>query len=645
VVLAADQADVKHLAQLAKDKLRLKGIKGFYTAAGHELAPGAPLEEGAVILAHRGEAFVGKAPPEVEAGAGSLASGEERPLPLPIDSAFARSWVRSDSLVSGWRRLRVMSFNILAPCLAQGAGLECSVGRTSNTGRGARSWGVYPTAKKPMHATQPLTHNFSCSQADLAWEHRLPRLLHELLLPQPDLICLQELDAISWPDIQRALQQRGYCQGISAKAKGGANNFVAMFWKEEVLQAVGESEIVYLKAQGTIAAVIQRFRFRCEGPEFVAMTTHLKAGLRLKDEQDRSKLVDDLLSVLGNFTKLDDIVFFTGDFNAHLEDLHFFGDYGADGASKLPGLALPRLLKAGFRCAVQEATGGRPLAFSQWCWRSDVEIRSVIDHVLLRGPSLASQASLAAPSEAEVIEAGGLPNARHPSDHIPVVVDIGFEVEPAHAVAQGAALLASPAVQASLSEKYLLRLGQDLPQSGRVALTEDGFKYVSLPKEWQAARQQFVDAAAALHAASMKDVLEADRAALQRNLIKQHGFSQGQLAWGFWSPPSTVGIHISLGKHADSLGVGRRVRFQVRRLLDFQKRILGAPSSSVGMFCARWFTYEVALVDEARCEGEEPHISFAIFGARFVGVCEAGGYTGDAVEPPPVDGHSTRNSQ
>merc|ERR1740129_520450 len=87
---------------------------------------------------------------------------------------------------------------------------------------------------------------------------------------------------------------------------------------------------------------------------------------------------------------------------------------------------MPHLVRSGFRCAVQEVTGGQPLAFSQWCWRCDVEIRSVIDHVLLRGSDISACAALAAPSEDAVIEAGGLPNERHPSDHIPVVVDINF---------------------------------------------------------------------------------------------------------------------------------------------------------------------------------------------------------------------------
>merc|ERR1711920_204273 len=175
--------------------------------------------------------------------------------------------------------------------------------------------------------------------------------------------------------------------------------------------------------------------------------------------------------------------------------------------------------------------------------------------------------------------------------------------------------------QSCISEKDLLCLGQGLPQSGRVALTEDGFKYVLLPKEWQAARRQLVDAAASFYRSAAKDQLDADMSALQRHLGGKKGVSQDQLAWGFWTPPSCVGMHISLGKHADAVGVGRRVRFQVKRLLDFQTRKLGTPSSGLegeSLFCARWFTFEVVLVDESRCEGEEPHISFAIFGARHV---------------------------
>merc|ERR1712183_641295 len=138
-------------------------------------------------------------------------------------------------------------------------------------------------------------------------------------------------------------------------------------------------------------------------------------------------------------------------------------------------------------------------------------IRSVIDHVLLRGADISACAALAAPSEDAVTEAGGLPNERHPSDHIPVVVDINFRgMPPPPSADPGELLRPAESPQSCISEKDLLCLGQGLPQSGRVALTEDGFKYVLLPKEWQAARGQFVDAAAAFYRSVAKDQLDAD---------------------------------------------------------------------------------------------------------------------------------------
>ena len=60
-----------------------------------------------------------------------------------------------------------------------------------------------------------------------------------------------------------------------------------------------------------------------------------------------------------------------------------------------PALAVPRLECARFRCAVREATVA-PLAFTQWCNRCDVEIKSVIDHILLRGAGCCPRAPLTA---------------------------------------------------------------------------------------------------------------------------------------------------------------------------------------------------------------------------------------------------------
>jgi len=649
VAMASQRADLKRLTVLAKDKLRLKGIQGFYTGGGQELTEGEELPEDALVLVHRGEPFVGK----VKVLPSPQPNQEPAHLAASIDSSFQRSWTAA---VAATPVLRVLSFNILAPVLAQGANQTddpesgaADVVET-RTSPATQSFGVYyvPKVSGSKHG---LSHNFACDPRYLSWQHRFPRLQHELLHHRPDLLCLQEMDSTAWEDCQHFLTQHGYCKGVCSQAKGGANNFVAMFWREDRFRAEQDPEIVYLKAQGTITAIIQRLHLLkaepvtciccngsgqdsfgvcplCEGERsfaetetFVAVTTHLKAGLKEKDEQDRTKQAEDLLYVLQNFLTPNERVIFTGDFNAHLEDLPFFDSSGAE-ISRLPGLVLPRLLQHGFRCAVREATGGRHLSFSQWCRRCDVEIRSVIDHILIRGPSLLACAALEAPDPSIVSAAGALPNQSHPSDHIPVIVDFAFEnkskwsLQPGcPAKSQGISCEALDSPSVIMSEKELLSFAQDLPQNGRVALTEDGFKYVALPKEWQAARQELLKAAAAVFPSCMPEQLDVDKAALGRQLAQR---KQAVSLWDFWSPTSCVGLHISLGKHADHLDVGRRVRFQVKKLFNFMTRKLGEPSSSGGphLFCARWFTFEVKLIDTVRCEGEEPHISFAVFGAK-----------------------------
>jgi hypothetical protein len=65
--------------------------------------------------------------------------------------------------------------------------------------------------------------------------------------------------------------------------------------------------------------------------------------------------------------------------------------------------------------------------FTMWCGRGDLEAKTIFDYVFVRGPSLTVLAALLAPAGEDISgDPCRLPNPRFPSDHIPVVVDIGF---------------------------------------------------------------------------------------------------------------------------------------------------------------------------------------------------------------------------
>jgi len=552
-----------------------------------------------------------------------------------VHTPFERAWQGKGEFECFWPSLRVQTFNILAPCLAQGSTVARNCSETSPeehpraASKQKRNYGVYARSRAPQ-CREAQSHNFQCNQAFLAWEHRFPRLRTELLQYQPDLLCLQELDATAWTDVRRLLRESGYSDGICSIAKGGANNFVGMFWKLDRLAAIGDHEIIYLKAQGTVTAVIQRLCLVSaavsgdRSTSFLAVTAHFKAGLKEKNEQDRARQASDLLVVLEMLAKAEENIILTGDFNSHIEPLSFFAPPDCrDGQPQepLPSLVLPCLESKGFRCAVRETTG-RAMSFSQWCMRGDVEIKSAIDHILLRGSSLHAQAALAAPEDAAVIAQGCLPSEAYPSDHMPVVVDIAFREANLSHVMRGYLPTGLQAAQQALSEKELLEIGKELPQEGRVAITEDGFKYVALPKDWQAFCERLCEAAASCYKCSSPEMLHSDRTALEKHLLRKLDTSSEGMSkyhWGFWTPQSPAGLHITLGKHADALNVGKRVRFQVRKLLHFQSRKLGEQSSfEWRFFGARWFTFQVNLVDSVRCEGDEPHISFACFGAKLL---------------------------
>ena len=187
---------------------------------------GDELHMGMLVLASRGEAFVGKLRPEQAAAA--------LPEPEPatdLPDHYERTWSDGGGAAARGRPatnvLRVLQFNVLAPSLTAGtlgepaalglaAGEQqqlplggCGVfyrdlsamvgggdggaahGGASGGGKGAKAKKKRCGWCKQASCPGPAAHRFRCAQSDVEWSRRLPLLLSELLRHDADVLCLQ----------------------------------------------------------------------------------------------------------------------------------------------------------------------------------------------------------------------------------------------------------------------------------------------------------------------------------------------------------------------------------------------------------------------------------------------------------------------
>lgn len=71
---------------------------------------------------------------------------------------------------------------------------------------------------------------FNCDTLVLSWEYRCSRLIEEILRYDPDVIGVEELDQINFPEILKALSE--IYEGYYEKKIGDNLDGCAVFWKK-----------------------------------------------------------------------------------------------------------------------------------------------------------------------------------------------------------------------------------------------------------------------------------------------------------------------------------------------------------------------------------------------------------------------------
>lgn len=335
-------------------------------------------------------------------------------------------------------KLRVMSFNVLAKEFARGAPEEAT--HVAPEDRAAapppdglalveRNWSSSSSSSShPGRVVDAQKVPFRCPQSCLEWRYRWPKIRETILAQNADLIALQELDLApddsTWPEVLQAFESVGY-HGRSAKKLQFASDGVALFWRAARLRPVGKPEVWRLHQKSVHIALSQLLVL--DGKVmFRAVTTHLKAGITHAEEYERYEQIKALARQLSSAEpRVPTLIL--ADLNSHCRRLN-----GKDGVTVEP-LVYDFLTSQGFRSLCKEINLSREeMQFTCWGGWQGYDVAGVFDYVLGYEEHLEHQAQiirpmrlLGCPQAADVRKfSERLPNKDHPSDHIPVVVDL-----------------------------------------------------------------------------------------------------------------------------------------------------------------------------------------------------------------------------
>lgn len=252
----------------------------------------------------------------------------------------------------------------------------------------------------------------------LKWPFRKDRILEQILLLSPDVICLQEVDHFS-DFFEPFFDELGY-EGcffqkkdspcLRCKGNSGPDG-IAMFYRKNKFSLL-ESERKYLenveKGESNQPIMICMLKDKEAEKNICFSVTHFKAKKgfeNLRTAQARSSLK----SIEGFRARVDpeSAVVFCGDFNGvPSEDFYEAISHHNGG-----------LLKSAYLIAT-----GQEIAYTTWKIRQDLEVKHAIDYIWYSHELLEVASYLELPDEKEIPEAR-LPSYSSPSDHLPLCCD------------------------------------------------------------------------------------------------------------------------------------------------------------------------------------------------------------------------------
>jgi len=321
-------------------------------------------------------------------------------------------------------RIRVLTFNILADSLAQGS--EASPDVCQPCPDIFEENGAGGVVYHPWHKSDDRCFQFSCAKDVLLWSRRWRMLKAQILALEPDLIGLQEVDLLTVDDekleahdaeIRHDLESAGY-DGAFARKHGRASDGVALFWRQSRLRREGDPETWSLGASVHVA-LAQRLCLDNKW-QFLAVATHLKAGLFSEAETAREKQSHRLLQLL----KPHPSAIVLADLNAHCGVPVTSGGSDAEVKGTMSQPRAYPLLVNSLKSAYKAVQGEEP-NFTCWGGWADREVRIICDYILTKGTMFRPWRVLQVPTVASIVKyAERLPNWDFPSDHVPLAADL-----------------------------------------------------------------------------------------------------------------------------------------------------------------------------------------------------------------------------
>jgi mRNA deadenylase 3'-5' endonuclease subunit Ccr4 len=260
--------------------------------------------------------------------------------------------------------------------------------------------------------TQPENYMYAGEYA--LWSHRKPLLFDLLSLYNPDVICLQEMMFVEYPDFEVRLAARGYSgvvQSVKSKGKGSNDHPVglATFFRTSKFQLVWQEHRSRCMALGLVFVQPSSQPQHC----IAVANVHLESAW--KKYNIRFQQLKSLFDQLQKHTFTSVIVL--GDFNNRMNGC-------------MRKLMLEGHVDALFEdhgVVVTEKAYSHPHKFHTVYSESDPTFvmpdhHYFLDHICFSYETLRPKGALELMTEEDrhIILATSLPNRTHPSDHLPV---------------------------------------------------------------------------------------------------------------------------------------------------------------------------------------------------------------------------------
>lgn len=235
------------------------------------------------------------------------------------------------------------------------------------------------------------------------------RLISEILRWQPDVLCLQEVDAcgfLSKRYFEEALKPSGYVLAIDAVKKTG-NDGCCVFVRMSLHSSLGLKATSALGNSNQVAAMVHLQNEK--GLSVLIGTTHFKA--KKGHEETRRKQSIALREMVKNTLPANTSCIICGDFNADSSEPAVVG-----------------MRDDGWKSAYTECCGNEP--YSTWKIRSSGEVKRCIDYIWLQDSSNQNiwVDSCVLPPTDDAVGEERFPSWQFPSDHVNLIADLDFYI-------------------------------------------------------------------------------------------------------------------------------------------------------------------------------------------------------------------------